>query len=54
MTHNFSYPSKRTLPVVLREPQVNIRRREGMKGKPHGGTWPHQQPTGTAENNGAH
>jgi 2-keto-4-pentenoate hydratase/2-oxohepta-3-ene-1,7-dioic acid hydratase in catechol pathway len=46
MTHKVSDPSKRSWPVVLRDPQVNIRRREGMKGKPHSGTWPHQPPVG--------
>jgi 2-keto-4-pentenoate hydratase/2-oxohepta-3-ene-1,7-dioic acid hydratase in catechol pathway len=49
MNHYVSDPSKRTWPLDLRDPQVNIRRREGMKGKPHTGTWPHQPPTGAAK-----
>lgn len=46
MSHHVSDPSKRTWPLDLRDPQVNIRRREGMKGKPHTGTWPLQPSTG--------
>ena len=49
MSHSVSDPSKRKWPLDLRDPQVNIRRREGMKGKPHTGTWPHQPPTGDAK-----
>jgi len=49
MSHYVSDPSKRKWPLDLRDPQVNIRRREGMKGKPHSGTWPHQPPTGGAK-----
>ena len=52
MSHHVSDPAKRTWPVVLRDPQVNIRRREGMKGKPNPGTWPHQPATGGAEKRG--
>jgi 2-keto-4-pentenoate hydratase/2-oxohepta-3-ene-1,7-dioic acid hydratase in catechol pathway len=48
-SHYVKDPSKRTWPVKLRDPQVNIRRREGMKGQPHGGTWPLQPPTGGAK-----
>jgi hypothetical protein len=48
MTHYVRDPSQRRWPVELRDPQVNIRRREGMKGKPHSGTWPHQPSTGGA------
>jgi 2-keto-4-pentenoate hydratase/2-oxohepta-3-ene-1,7-dioic acid hydratase in catechol pathway len=44
--HLVSDPGKRKWPLELRDPQVNIRRREGMKGKPHTGTWPHQPATG--------
>ena len=49
MSHSVSDPSKRKWPLDLRDPQVNIRHREGMKGKPHTGTWPHQPPTGDAK-----
>jgi hypothetical protein len=48
-SHYVKDPSKRIWPVKLRDPQVNIRRREGMKGQPHGGTWPLQPPTGGAK-----
>jgi 2-keto-4-pentenoate hydratase/2-oxohepta-3-ene-1,7-dioic acid hydratase in catechol pathway len=48
MKHNVSDPSKRTWPLDLRDPQVNVRRREGMKGQPHSGTWPLQPSTGGA------
>jgi 2-keto-4-pentenoate hydratase/2-oxohepta-3-ene-1,7-dioic acid hydratase in catechol pathway len=54
MSHHVSDPSKRTWPLNLRDPQVNIRRREGMKGKPHSGTWPLQPATGVVEKGGAH
>jgi 2-keto-4-pentenoate hydratase/2-oxohepta-3-ene-1,7-dioic acid hydratase in catechol pathway len=48
-SHYVSDASKRKWPLDLRDPQVNIRRREGMRGKPHTGTWPHQPPTGVVE-----
>jgi 2-keto-4-pentenoate hydratase/2-oxohepta-3-ene-1,7-dioic acid hydratase in catechol pathway len=54
MSHRVSDPLKRSWPLELRDPQVNIRRREGMKGKPHTGTWPHQPPTGIVGKGGAH
>ena len=46
MTHYVRDPDKRKWPIELRDPQVNVRRREGMKGQPHSGTWPHQPSTG--------
>jgi 2-keto-4-pentenoate hydratase/2-oxohepta-3-ene-1,7-dioic acid hydratase in catechol pathway len=52
-SHYVQDPSKRTWPLVLRDPQVNIRRRESMKGKPHTGTWPLQPATGDAKS-GSH
>lgn len=45
-SHRVSDPLKRSWPLVLRDPQVNVRRREGMKGKPNPGTWPHLPPSG--------
>ena len=54
MGHHVRDPLKRTWPLDLRDPQVNIRRREGMKGKPHTGTWPHQPSTGDAKAAAAH
>ena len=52
MRHRVTDPLKRKWPLVLRDPQVNISRRQGMKGKPHTGTWPHQPPTGVVEKRG--
>lgn len=52
-SHYVRDPSKRTWdPLALRDPQVNVRRREAMKGKPHTGTWPHQPSSGSAKAEG--
>jgi 2-keto-4-pentenoate hydratase/2-oxohepta-3-ene-1,7-dioic acid hydratase in catechol pathway len=51
-SHHVKDPSKRSWPLVLRDPQVNVRRRESMKGKPHSGTWPLQPATGVVKKAG--
>lgn len=44
LTNRVKDPYKRSWEIQLREPQAMTDRRNALRGKPHGGTWPFQEP----------